>query len=103
LKVRFTPAARSDLESIFREIAQHNPIAAQQVEDRLRWTAEGLGRFPGIGAPTDTQNVRRLPVVRYPYTIFYRVNASGDVVEVLRIIHAARVVDRGRLPKDPLG
>lgn len=66
-------------------------------------TAEGLGRFPGVGAPTDTENVRRLPVVRYPYTIFYRVNASGDAVEVLRVVHAARVRDRGRLPNEPPG
>jgi toxin ParE1/3/4 len=103
LKVRFAPAARSDIEGIFRAIAQHDPFAAQRVEDTLRWTAEGLGRFPGLGVPTDIENVRRLPVVRYPYTIFYRVNASGGTVEVLRIVHAARVGDRGRLPNDPPG
>jgi plasmid stabilization system protein ParE len=65
--VRFTPAAQSDIEDIFRAIAEHDPSAAQRVEDGLRWTAEGLARFPGVGAPSDAEHVRRLPIVRYPY------------------------------------
>ena len=99
MRVRFTPSAQSDIDGIFQAIAEHDPSAAQRVENGLRWTAEGLARFPAIGAPTDIEHVRRLPVVRYPYTIFYRVNAAEAAVEILRIVHGARVRDRGRVPE----
>ncbi len=41
-----------------------------------------------------------MPLVRYPYTVFYRVDAGRDVVEVARVIHAARVRDLGRMPEE---
>jgi toxin ParE1/3/4 len=98
MKVRFTPAARSDIGRIYEDIAANDPSAAQRVEDRVRESAEGLAQIPGVGAPTDIKDVRRLPLVRYPYTIFYRVNVSDAVVEILRIVHGARVKNFGQVP-----
>jgi len=38
-------------------------------------------------------SVRVVPLVRYPYRIFYRVGGDGDVVEILHVHHAARQDD----------
>jgi plasmid stabilization system protein ParE len=100
MKVRYTPAALADIDKIYRNIAIHNPLAAQRVEDKLRETAEGFEHFPGIGAPTDIAQVRRFPVARFPYTIFYRVNPTDDAVEILRVIHSARVTAPEQLLDD---
>ena len=96
--VRFTPAARDDIEDIYRSIARKNPIAAQQVEDLIRVTPERLGLFPGLGARLEWENVRRVPLVRYPFTLFYRVMELDHAVEILRVVHGSAVKDLGQLP-----
>lgn len=48
---------------------------------------------------TDEPSIRRLPLVRYPYTVYYRVVAALERVEIARVIHAARIRDLGRIPE----
>jgi plasmid stabilization system protein ParE len=45
-------------------------------------------------------NVRRLPLVRHPYTIYYRVDAERGLIEIARVVHAARIKNLRRLPSD---
>jgi plasmid stabilization system protein ParE len=54
--------------------------------------------FPFASAPTDEPNVRRVPVVRYPYTIFFRIDPDRGLVEIARVIHSARVRNLGQMP-----
>ena len=80
--------------------ASSNPTAAQAVEDAIRITCEALAEFPFAAPATDEPNVRRAPLVIYPYTIFYRVDGEPRRIEVARVIHGARITDLGRLPED---
>ncbi|MGI9407028.1 MAG: type II toxin-antitoxin system RelE/ParE family toxin [Hyphomicrobiaceae bacterium] len=48
----------------------------------------------------DLENVRRLPVIKFPYTVFYRVSEKDGEVQVLRILHGARIRDLGTVPED---
>ena len=98
MKVRFTPAARDDVDDIYNDIARANRVAALDVEERIREIAESLEHFPGIGAPTEIDDVRRIPLVSYPYTIFYRIVPADHEVHVLRVVHAASIKRLGRLP-----
>jgi toxin ParE1/3/4 len=43
-----------------------------------------------MGRMTDQPGVRVLPVVRYPYLIFYTVVDESDEVRILRIRHGRR-------------
>jgi toxin ParE1/3/4 len=99
MKVRYTPAAQDDIVRIYSTIATDKPTAAQKVEDRIRATCERLGSFPRIGATTDLEDVRRMPLVRWPYTIFYRIVAADDAVDVLRVVHGASVKNLDEVPK----
>lgn len=98
--VIYAPRSRQDIVDIFDSIAQHNPEAAQRVENLIRTTCDGLAAFPYAAPATDEPNLRRLPLGRYPYTIFYRVDAARDAVEIARIIHGARIKSLGELPTD---
>lgn len=100
MRVVFAERARRDIGDIYNSIAQHNPVAAQNVEDTIRAACERLAEFPHASAATDEPNVRRMPLVRYPFTIFYRVDAERELVEVARVIHAARIKNLGRIPDD---
>jgi plasmid stabilization system protein ParE len=55
---------------------------------------------PRIGVRTYRPNVYRWPLKRYRYTIFYRVLLSEDVVEIARVVRAARVKNLGKLPRN---
>jgi toxin ParE1/3/4 len=98
MKLRFTPIAQADIAYVYGVIEADDPAAARRVEDRIRRSAETLALLPGSGSPTDIEGVRRLPLVRFPYTIFYRVNVSDDVVEILRVVHGARVKNVRQVP-----
>lgn len=43
--------------------------------------------------------MRRAPLVRYPYTIFFRVNETQQTVEIARVVHSRRLSDPSRLPE----
>ena len=100
MKVVYAQRARRDIEDIYGYIALSNPAAAQAVEDAIRITCEALAEFPYAAPATDEPNVRRAPLVIYPYTIFYRVDDHRQRIEVVRVIHSARITDLGRLPDD---
>jgi plasmid stabilization system protein ParE len=99
MKVVYAERARRDIADIYDKIARDNPRAAQRVEDSIRAACEGLADFPFAAPRTDEPNVRRVPLVRYPYTIFYRVDSARGIVEIARVIHGARVKHLGRVPK----
>lgn|SRR5690606_505067 len=98
MMVRFTRRARRDISEIYNWLVDRNPVAARQVEDFIRKASLGLAEFPMMGVPTDLAQVRRLPLVRYPYTIFYRVDDTGGFVDILRIVHGSRIRDAGSMP-----
>jgi plasmid stabilization system protein ParE len=100
MRVVFAERARRDIGDIYDDIAQHNPSAAQRVEDTIRVRCERLADFPYAAPATDEPNVRRLPLVRHPYTIYYRVDAERGLIEIARVVHAARIKNLRRLPSD---
>jgi addiction module RelE/StbE family toxin len=90
MKVRYSPRALSQLQDIHRYIAKRNPRAASNVIARIEELCERLGEFPGMGYISDHPDVRVLPVVKYPYLIFYSVIAAGNEVRILRVRHGRR-------------
>jgi plasmid stabilization system protein ParE len=62
---------------------------ARRFANRIDQIGERIGRFPyGFQEVAERPGVRRVPLVRYPYLIFYKVLA--DEVIVLRVVHGAR-------------
>jgi plasmid stabilization system protein ParE len=43
-----------------------------------------------MGPRTDRPDIRVLPVVRYPYLIFYTIIPANDEVRILRVRHGRR-------------
>ena len=58
-------------------------------------------QVPLTGGKTDVPHLYRRPVVQFPYTIFYSVDPNRDRIELLRVLHGARVKDLRRVPEDP--
>jgi plasmid stabilization system protein ParE len=70
MRVRYTPRARSDLQSILQYIDERSALGARNVKRAIRKTIELIGEFPEGGRRAGEQQVRVLPAGRYPYLIF---------------------------------
>ena len=90
MNVRWSQTALAELNAIFLYVYQRSETAAGHVVDRIEELARLLGDFPRLGHQTDEPAVRILPVVRYPFAIFYTIgDATGEVV-ILHVRHTAQ-------------
>lgn len=89
MRVRYTETALRELGEILSYIFERNPSAAAGVADRVQRLAALLEEFPFAGHDTDEAGVRMVPLVRYPFLIFYAVD--GEEVVILHVRHAARL------------
>ena len=84
MKVRYSQRAVADLIGIADYIRERNPRAAEAVAKRIRASIAQLEMFPLIGRLTDDPGIRLLPIVRYPYLVFYEVGTAEVVVQHIR-------------------
>ena len=91
MKVRYSETALRELDEIFVYIHERNRSAAVTVVDRIRRLTSLIGELPLIGHLTDEEGVRMMPVVRYPFLIFYTLNDETNEVVILHVRHAARL------------
>jgi addiction module RelE/StbE family toxin len=91
MKIRYSETALRELDEIFEYIHEYNPSAAAAVINRIERLASLIGELPLIGHRTDEEGVRMMPVVRYPFLIFYTVSDRTNEVVILHVRHAARL------------
>jgi plasmid stabilization system protein ParE len=89
MKVVFTSAALADLDDILFYTSQNYPSVVAPLELRIRAVIERIERWPQSAREVEQRpGTRVVPLIRYPYKIFYRV--AGDRIEILHIHHTAR-------------
>lgn len=95
MKLEFSRRALADLRVISEEADVFGRAARQGLELRLRQVFERIASQPNAAREVvQRPGVRVLPLVRYPYKVFYRVRF--DSVLILHIRHAARRPWAGR-------
>ena len=67
---------------------QDDPLAAQRVVARIKYSVSILSEQPGIGRPGRVPNTRELVVDRTAFVLPYRVRDNR--IEILQVLHAAR-------------
>ena len=87
MRIRYTPRARSDLDSIFSYLDERSPASAIGVKRVIERTIQGLSDFPEIAPPTDF-GARALVIGRFPYRVFYRIR-EGEI-HILHVRHTSR-------------
>jgi toxin ParE1/3/4 len=88
MRARYTETALAEVNEIFAYISERNPSAAKRVVARVERTVRNLGDYPEMAQEADEDGVRRMPVGRYPFIVFYTVEA--DEVVILHVRHGAR-------------
>jgi len=90
MKVDYAPRAQADLAHIGEHSRRNfGPTVAAALEIYIRATVARIAAMPESGEiVTEREGVRVVPLVRYPFRIFYTV--SRDTVTILHIRHTAR-------------
>ncbi len=100
MKVVYASRALRDISDILAYIHERSPQGARSVSFAIEHAVQMCSLNPYAAGKTDEPGVYRRPLGRYRYTIFYRVLAGGEGIEVARVIHGARVRDLRRMPND---
>jgi plasmid stabilization system protein ParE len=88
MRVRYTPRARVDLSEILEYLDRRSPQGANNVKLAIKKTIEFIGWYPYGGRVAGVRHTRVVPVGRYPYLVYWTIEAGE--VWVVHIRHAAR-------------
>jgi plasmid stabilization system protein ParE len=88
MRVRFTARARNDLVEILDYLDDRSPQGALNVKRAIHKTIELIGQFPESGRAAGIQQTRVLPAGRYPYLIYWSIEAGE--AWLVHIRHASR-------------
>lgn len=92
MRIEYTSRAQQDLRDIFHYIDAHNPAAARRVLTRIRdFIGKTLSVFPDGGRKWEGGPTRAISIAGLSYRVHYRVIDAGDLIQILRIYHTARL------------
>jgi len=90
MRIRWTQPASRDLTQICDYLSKEDdPATARRVAILIYERVHTLREFPKLGRPGRKANTRELIFTDLPYLAIYRLR--GDAIEILRILHGARV------------
>ena len=76
--VRYSRRAQSDLVDILDYIEERSPLGAHKLKLAIKRAIETIRENPNVGHPTGRGATRGLPIGRYPYLVYWTVEA-GEV------------------------
>lgn len=88
MNVVYAPRALRDLDAIAAYLSERNPDAVARVLGAIKSSVDTLNFFPQIGRILNNAGHRRVPVLRYPYVVFYRI--ANEELLILHIRHTSR-------------
>jgi toxin ParE1/3/4 len=88
VKIRYAPRARGDLTDILAYLDEHSPHGARTVKRAINKAIALIGRHPKLGRLSNVGETRVFPVGRYPYLIYWSIEAGE--VWIVHIRHARR-------------
>jgi plasmid stabilization system protein ParE len=88
-KIRITEAALTDFEEILAYSWDRFPATAERFGDAILNHVDLLKSFPYIGSSVDGRDGVRI-LVHTPILIYYRVDETHTLVEVLHFWHGSR-------------
>jgi toxin ParE1/3/4 len=86
MRIRWTPTALRDLESLHAYVTEDNPKAAAAAAGKIVAGVEALSRHANLGRPGRVHGTRELVIP--PYVVVYKVRK--EAIEAVAILHGAR-------------
>lgn len=93
LHVRILPEAEAQAEALAAWWREHRPAAPELVKEELLRAVTVLAETPFVGSPytrTRIPDVRRFPLRKTPYHVYYRVKEAAGEVVIMSVWSAMR-------------
>jgi addiction module RelE/StbE family toxin len=90
MRIRWTPAAAADLQSISDYLKEYHPHYRQPTLRKLYETMRSLRQLPYRGRPGTEEGTREILFPPLPYVAVYRINHPKQTIDVLRVYHGAQ-------------
>lgn len=91
MRLRWSPGAVADLESISRYIEQQRGLAtANEVCEIIYQAIQALRTHPRMGRSGRVEGTRELVVPSTPYLVIYRLDSERETVQITNILHGAQ-------------
>ena len=84
MRVRYTLRASRDLAAILVYLAKHSPQGMRNVKRAIDNTERLIGQFPEGGRRSKETGTRVLPAGRYPYLIYWIIEAGEASIVHIR-------------------
>jgi len=88
MRVRWTPPAVADLQSISEYLREHHPKYRQPTMRKMYEKIRALKDMPYLGRPGRIEGTRELLFPPLPYVAVYRVH--NESIEIWRIYHTSQ-------------
>jgi toxin ParE1/3/4 len=88
MRIRWTPPAAADMQSISDYLKEHHPQYRQPTMRKLYEKIRAMKDTPYLGRPGRVEGTREILFPPMPYVAVYRLN--GQTIEIWRIYHAAQ-------------
>ena len=88
LKIEWLPLASANRFEQLDYIAQDNPLAAIDQDERIEHQIDMLLQHPQMGRPGRKKGTRELVISRTPFVAVYRIQA--DTIQILRLLHSSQ-------------
>jgi addiction module RelE/StbE family toxin len=85
MKIKWSPTAVADLETIREYIAKDSPSAARKVANRIKESVNRLANFPLSGRPGRVTGTRELVIPETSYVAAYTI--QGDEVQIAAVLN----------------
>jgi toxin ParE1/3/4 len=90
MTIRYSPRATRDIELIREYLGKRSPKGAIHVLTAIYAAVEFIRRHPEAAQATRIRGVRAKIVQRYRFKIFYRVDVTDSVIEIIHVRHTSR-------------
>lgn len=102
MRIVYARRALCDIDEILGYVHRRSPRGAHGLSLAIEHAVNMCALHPQAAAKTDEPDVYRCPLARFRYTLYYRPLSSGNGIEVIRVVHSARITSLGTVPADPV-
>ncbi|MDB5782202.1 type II toxin-antitoxin system RelE/ParE family toxin [Caballeronia mineralivorans] len=93
--VEWREMAREERIGLFDYIAEDNPSAALELDDKIARQTDALPEHPELYKPGRVRGTREM-VLTSNYVLVYRIKKQAGVIEIVRIIGARQRYPKGK-------
>lgn len=91
MQIKWLIQAVSDLDNHIEYIARRKPSAAIEKLEIIENTINNLAEFPSSGLKGRVSKTRELAMSGTPFILVYKIEKTGDIIQILRILHASQM------------